>query len=99
MLAEEKQEIDYTAIVYALNLQQCLLERAFPAVKLPQVMISSAHGSKDKVLHDIANLHQNALLLIQMIDQYNSGRNNNSGHKSNNHDDDDDIASIVSQRQ
>lgn len=94
-VAEEKQEIDFTAIVYALNLQQCLIDRAFPAVKLPQVIISNAFGSKDKVLQDIANLHQNALLLIQMIDQCN--HKNASGHNSNNHDDD--IASIVSQRQ
>ena len=98
-VAEEKQEIDFTAIVYALNLQQCLIDRAFPAVKLPQVIISSAFGSKEKVLRDIANLHQNALLLIQMIDQYKSSHKS-TGHKSNNHDDDDnDIASIVSQRQ
>jgi hypothetical protein len=95
---DEKEEIDFTAIVYALSLQQCFIDRAFPSVKLPQVMISSAYGSKEKVLHDIANLHQNGLLLIQMVDQYNSGRNN-SVPKSNNHDDNDDIASIVSQRQ
>jgi hypothetical protein len=94
---DEKEEIDFTAIVYALSLQQCFIDRAFPLVKLPQVMISSAYGSKDKVLHDIANLHQNALLLIQMLDQYNN--NGHANRKSNNQDDNDDIASIVSQRQ
>ncbi len=91
----DEEEIDFTALVYALNLLQCLIDRAFPFVKLPQVVIST-HGSKDKVLHDIASLHQNALLLMQMIHRYNSGIANNKNHHRN---DDDDIASIVGQRQ
>ena len=94
--AEAEEEIDFTAIVYALNLQQCLVDGAFPAAKLPQVVIST-NGSKDKVLQDTACLHQNAQLLMQMIHRNHNGTVNNNHARY--HDDDDDIASIVAHRQ
>jgi hypothetical protein len=99
--ADAEEEVDFTALVCALNLLLCLVDGAFPAAKLPQVVISP-NGSKEKALHDIANLHPNALLLMQTIHRPNSGRGNNNNNSARDHDDDDeddDIASIVAQRQ
>jgi hypothetical protein len=61
------QTLDLNAVVYSFNLQQCLLEIAFPELTLPCLMVNS--GSKDSVLQDAQRVYQNALRVVGFMDQ------------------------------
>ncbi len=57
---------DYNGIAYNFSLLQCLMDKAFPVFRLPQVNIGIA-GSPDDLHRDIALIEQNALMLLKMI--------------------------------
>jgi hypothetical protein len=64
---ERKQTLDLNAVVYSFNLQQCLIEIAFPELTLPCLMVNS--GNKDSVLQDAQRVRQNALRVVNFMDQ------------------------------
>jgi hypothetical protein len=61
------QTLDLNAVVYSFNLQQCLIEIAFPELTLPCLMVNS--GNKDSVLQDAQRVRQNALRVVNFMDQ------------------------------
>jgi hypothetical protein len=61
------QTLDLNAVVYSFNLQQCLIEIAFPELTLPCLMVNS--GNKDSVLNDAQRVYQNALRVVGFMDQ------------------------------
>ncbi len=68
---KNNDSIDLTAVVHTLNLQQCLIDIAFPELKLPCLIVSN--GNKENVLGDVQRVHQNALRVVGFMDQRNTG--------------------------
>jgi hypothetical protein len=66
---QQEEEIDFTVVAFVFNLLQWLLDRALLGVKMPQVIIRADNSNKENLQYDIQRLHQNTLLLVQIINQ------------------------------
>jgi hypothetical protein len=67
--SQQPNGVDFTTVVHTLNLQQCLIDIAFPELKLPCLIVSN--GNTDNVLRDVQRVHQNALRVVNFMTQHN----------------------------
>ena len=64
---EQREPLDLTALIYTLNLQQCLTDIALPELKLPCLTLNN--GDKGSVLKDVERVHQNSLRVIDFMNR------------------------------
>jgi hypothetical protein len=64
---QQSEALDLTALVYTLNLQQCLTDIALPELKLPCLTVSN--GDKWSVLKDVERVHQNSLRVVDFMNR------------------------------